>query len=101
MVEAYQKGPRVFPTKPIQGPSTAPSTVSLATPHSWSEWNPEQYGSLPSDLAVQQGEMMQMMWNQTPLTTTETFAMMSEDRNALTGIPSGQAREFGGVEDQD
>eukprot|EP00971_Amphidinium_carterae_P196917 3908384-Amphidinium_carterae.1 len=123
MVEAYQKGPRAFPTKPIQGPSIAPTTVSLTTPYSWSEWNPEQYGSLPSDLVVQQGEMMQMMWNHTRnqaarvdnikkllrnqyqilragcpdslipmlldsfLTTTETFAMMSEDRNAHIGIP--------------
>eukprot|EP00971_Amphidinium_carterae_P351669 6492221-Amphidinium_carterae.1 len=34
MVEAYQKGPRVFPTRPIQGPSLAPTTVSLTTPYS-------------------------------------------------------------------
>eukprot|EP00971_Amphidinium_carterae_P205876 4085675-Amphidinium_carterae.1 len=43
MVAAYEKKPRVFPTRPIQGPSLAPTTVSLTTPYSWSEWNPEQY----------------------------------------------------------
>eukprot|EP00971_Amphidinium_carterae_P228244 4527291-Amphidinium_carterae.3 len=65
MIAAYEKKPRGFPTRPIQGPSLAPTTVSLTTPYSFSEWNPEQYGSLPSDLAIQQGEMLQMMWNHT------------------------------------
>eukprot|EP00971_Amphidinium_carterae_P237324 4711123-Amphidinium_carterae.1 len=65
LIAAYEKRPRVFPTRPMQGPALAPTTVSLTTPYSFSEWNPEQYGSLPSDLAIQQGEMLQMMWNHT------------------------------------
>eukprot|EP00971_Amphidinium_carterae_P250599 4974883-Amphidinium_carterae.1 len=43
MVAAYEKKPRVFPTRQIQGPSVAPNTVSLTTPYSFSEWNTEQY----------------------------------------------------------
>eukprot|EP00971_Amphidinium_carterae_P199966 3968854-Amphidinium_carterae.2 len=65
MIAAYEKRPRAYPTRPIHGPALAPSTVSLTTPYSFSEWNTEQYGSLPSDLAIQQGEMLQMMWNHT------------------------------------
>eukprot|EP00971_Amphidinium_carterae_P235549 4674367-Amphidinium_carterae.1 len=65
MVAAYEKGPRAYPTRPVHGPAVAPTTVSLTTPYSFSEWNTEQYGSLPSDLAIQQGEMLQMMWNHT------------------------------------
>eukprot|EP00971_Amphidinium_carterae_P308546 6131297-Amphidinium_carterae.1 len=47
---------------PVHGPPVAPTTVSLTTGQGISEWNTEQYGSLPSDLAVQQGEML---WNHT------------------------------------
>eukprot|EP00971_Amphidinium_carterae_P349229 6490911-Amphidinium_carterae.1 len=80
MIAACEKKPRVFPTRPIQGPSLAPTTVSLTTPYSWSEWNPEQYGSLPSDLAIQQGEMLQMMWNHTRIPGTKLHVWTALNR---------------------
>eukprot|EP00971_Amphidinium_carterae_P174977 3468603-Amphidinium_carterae.1 len=65
MVAAYDKRPRTYPTRPVYGPPVAPTTVSLTTPMGYSKWNTLQNGSLPSDLAIQQGKMLQMMWNHT------------------------------------
>eukprot|EP00971_Amphidinium_carterae_P245859 4883008-Amphidinium_carterae.1 len=61
MVAAYKKKPRAYSTRPVYGPQVAPTTVLLTTSMGFLKWNTEQYGSLPSDLAVQQGKMLQMM----------------------------------------
>eukprot|EP00971_Amphidinium_carterae_P314012 6241217-Amphidinium_carterae.1 len=62
---SYKKRPRAYSTRPVHGPPVAPTTVSLTTPMGFSKWNTKQYDSFPSDLAIQQEQMLQMMWNHT------------------------------------